>query len=178
MVKFFLQIHFKLYQYIGFKHKFDCLTKDITSYMYVSIPRKMETFSVFTYLYASKINKILIKLVIEVSNVLILCYTYLATYWSVRIQNGSSPQFNNMQSMNITQNLCTKIALEYQIKQSNLYIKATQRNLKYGLYEQFPFIYRLKLYALFINGKNEAVLYRQIFAIYLTSYKLLQISLV
>jgi hypothetical protein len=38
------------------------------------------------------------------------------------------------------------------VTQSNLYIKATQGNLK---------IYRLKLYALFINGKNETALYRQ-----------------
>ena len=29
--------------------------------------------------------------------------------------------------------------------QSNLNIKATERNLKCGLYEQLPFIYRLKL---------------------------------
>jgi hypothetical protein len=28
------------------------------------------------------------------------------------------------------------------------------------------FIYRLKLYALFINGENEAALYRQWFVIY------------
>ena len=35
--------------------------------------------------------------------------------------------------------------------QSNLYIKKTQGNQK---------IYRLKLYALFINGKNKAGLYR------------------
>ena len=28
----------------------------------------------------------------------------------------------------------------------------------FDLYEQLPFIYRLKLYALFINGENEAVL--------------------
>ena len=27
--------------------------------------------------------------------------------------------------------------------------------------ENVPFIYRLKLYALFINGKDETVLYRQ-----------------
>ena len=32
---------------------------------------------------------------------------------------------------------------------------------KYDLYEQLPFKYRLKLYTLFINGKNEAALYRQ-----------------
>ena len=36
---------------------------------------------------------------------------------------------------------------------------------KCGLYEQFPFIYMLKLYALFINGKNEIALYRQWFVI-------------
>jgi hypothetical protein len=29
---------------------------------------------------------------------------------------------------------------------------------KCGLYEQLPFIYRLKLYTLFINGKNETAL--------------------
>ena len=34
---------------------------------------------------------------------------------------------------------------------SNLYIKNTR---KWGLYEQLPFIYRLKLYALFINVKK------------------------
>ena len=45
--------------------------------------------------------------------------------------------------------------------QSNLYIKGTQENLKCALYEQWPFIYKLKLYALFINGKNETALYRQ-----------------
>ena len=32
--------------------------------------------------------------------------------------------------------------------------------------EQLLFIYRLKLYALFINGENEAALYRQWFVIY------------
>jgi hypothetical protein len=31
---------------------------------------------------------------------------------------------------------------------------------KYGLYEQLSFIYRLKLYALFINRKNETALIR------------------
>jgi hypothetical protein len=36
---------------------------------------------------------------------------------------------------------------------------------KCGLYEQLPFIYRLKSYALFINGENEAALYRQWFFI-------------
>ena len=45
---------------------------------------------------------------------------------------------------------------------SKLYIKATR---KCGLYEQLPFIWRLKLYALFINGKNETALYRQWFVI-------------
>jgi hypothetical protein len=37
---------------------------------------------------------------------------------------------------------------------------------KCGHYEQLSFIYRLKLYALFINGGNETVLYRQWFAMY------------
>ena len=48
--------------------------------------------------------------------------------------------------------------------QSNLYINATQckGTLKCCLYEQLPSIYRLKLYTLFINGKNETVLYRQL----------------
>jgi hypothetical protein len=32
---------------------------------------------------------------------------------------------------------------------------------KCALYEHLPFIYRLKLYALFINGGNEAALNRQ-----------------
>jgi hypothetical protein len=41
--------------------------------------------------------------------------------------------------------------------QSNLYIKDTQENL-----ENVPFIYRLKLYELFRNGKNETALYRLI----------------
>jgi hypothetical protein len=31
--------------------------------------------------------------------------------------------------------------------------------------EQLPFIYRLRLYALFINGENENALYRQGFVI-------------
>jgi hypothetical protein len=35
----------------------------------------------------------------------------------------------------------------------------------FGLYEQLSFIYRLKLYALFINGKNKTALYRQWFVI-------------
>jgi hypothetical protein len=48
-----------------------------------------------------------------------------------------------------------------QIIQPNLYIKGTQGNLKCVLYEQLSFIYRFKLYALFINGENEAVLNRQ-----------------
>jgi hypothetical protein len=39
--------------------------------------------------------------------------------------------------------------------QSNMYIKTTQAKgtWKCDLYEQLPFIYRLQLYALFINGK-------------------------
>ena len=45
--------------------------------------------------------------------------------------------------------------------QSNLYIKGTQGNLKMCHFEQLPFIYRLKLYTIFINGKNEAALYGQ-----------------
>jgi hypothetical protein len=45
--------------------------------------------------------------------------------------------------------------------QSNLYIKATQGTYKSGLYDQLPFIYRLKLYAIFINGENDTALYRQ-----------------
>ena len=35
--------------------------------------------------------------------------------------------------------------------QSNLYIKGTGRTCKCVLYEQVPFIYRFKLYALFIK---------------------------
>ena len=42
------------------------------------------------------------------------------------------------------------------------YIKANQENLKICLfYEQLPFIFRLKLYALFIKGKNKAALNKQ-----------------
>jgi hypothetical protein len=37
--------------------------------------------------------------------------------------------------------------------QSNLYLKDTQDNMKMRLYEQLSFIYRLKLYTLFINEK-------------------------
>jgi hypothetical protein len=51
------------------------------------------------------------------------------------------------------------------LKESNLYIKGTQGNLKMSLYEQLPFIYRLILYALFINGENETDLYRQWFVL-------------
>ena len=41
--------------------------------------------------------------------------------------------------------------------QSNMYIiKGIQRNLKMCLYQQLPFIYKIRLYALFINGENEA----------------------
>jgi hypothetical protein len=43
--------------------------------------------------------------------------------------------------------------------QSNQYIKATQGNLKMWPSQQLPFIYRLKLYALIINGENETALY-------------------
>ena len=46
------------------------------------------------------------------------------------------------------------------IIQSNLYIKATQWSWKCGLYQQLLFIYRLKLYALFID--EETALYRLI----------------
>jgi hypothetical protein len=45
--------------------------------------------------------------------------------------------------------------------QLNLYMMGTPGNLKIVHYEQLPFIYRLKLYALFINGKNESHYYRQ-----------------
>ena len=31
---------------------------------------------------------------------------------------------------------------------------ALKETLKFAIYEQLPFIYRLKLYPLFINGKN------------------------
>ena len=50
--------------------------------------------------------------------------------------------------------------------QSNLNIKGTQGNLESVHYEQWPFICRLKLYALFINRKNKATLYRHCFAIW------------
>ena len=44
--------------------------------------------------------------------------------------------------------------------QSNLYIKKPLKGTwKCAHYEQFPFMYRLKLYALFINGKNETSLF-------------------
>ena len=49
--------------------------------------------------------------------------------------------------------------------QSNLYIKATQGNLKMWPLWALSFIYRLKLHALFINGENEPVFYRQWFVI-------------
>ena len=38
---------------------------------------------------------------------------------------------------------------------SNLYIKANKGNFKCGLYEQLPFIHRLKSYALLINGEKK-----------------------
>jgi hypothetical protein len=38
--------------------------------------------------------------------------------------------------------------------------RALQWTWKYALCEQSPFVYRLKLYALLINGKNEAAIYR------------------
>ena len=44
--------------------------------------------------------------------------------------------------------------------------KATRGNMKMWSYEQLPFIYRLNLYVLFINGENETALYRQGFVIY------------
>jgi hypothetical protein len=50
--------------------------------------------------------------------------------------------------------------------QSNLNIKGTQGNLESVHYEQWSFICRLKLYALFMNRKNKATLYRQCFAIW------------
>jgi hypothetical protein len=45
--------------------------------------------------------------------------------------------------------------------QSNLYIKATKGNLKICPLIAVAFIYRIKLYALFKNGKTETVLYRR-----------------
>ena len=51
-------------------------------------------------------------------------------------------------------------------------MKATQWNLKCGLYEQLPFIYKLKLYALFINGKNETALYTHL-TMYIYIYQLM-----
>ena len=43
---------------------------------------------------------------------------------------------------------------EFSAIQSNLFKNDTQGTWKCALYDQLPFIYRLKLYALFINGKN------------------------
>jgi hypothetical protein len=48
----------------------------------------------------------------------------------------------------------------------NLFSRSLKGIWKCGLYEQLSFIYRLKLYALFIDGKNETVLYRQWFVIW------------
>jgi hypothetical protein len=45
--------------------------------------------------------------------------------------------------------------------QSNLYMTGTPGNLKIVHYEQLPFIYRSKVYALFIKGENESPHYRQ-----------------
>jgi hypothetical protein len=42
-----------------------------------------------------------------------------------------------------------------------LYIKATKGNLKICPLIAVAFIYRIKLYALFKNGKTETVLYKQ-----------------
>ena len=54
------------------------------------------------------------------------------------------------------------LTLTYKLEpQSNLYIKDTQGNLKCTLMEKLHYIYRLKLFALFINGKIVAALYRQ-----------------
>jgi hypothetical protein len=54
------------------------------------------------------------------------------------------------------------LTLTYELEpQSSLYIKDTQGNLKCTLMEKLPYIYRLKLFALFINGKIVAALYRQ-----------------
>jgi hypothetical protein len=39
--------------------------------------------------------------------------------------------------------------------------KGHSREPENALYQQLPFIYRLKLYALFINGENKASLYIQ-----------------
>jgi hypothetical protein len=50
--------------------------------------------------------------------------------------------------------------------QSNLYIKATHWHLKMWLFGAIaPLFYRLKLYALFINGENGFARYRQLFVI-------------
>ena len=55
------------------------------------------------------------------------------------------------------------------VKHLNLYTKGNKkikRTWKCVLCDQLPFIYRLKLYALlFINGENEAILYRQWFIV-------------
>jgi len=42
--------------------------------------------------------------------------------------------------------------------QLNMYIMSIQGNYKCVISEQLSFTYRLKLYVLFMNGKNEAVL--------------------
>ena len=47
------------------------------------------------------------------------------------------------------------------VYKGKLFIKATFPGPFSDLYEQLSFIYRLKLYALFINGENETTLYRQ-----------------
>ena len=56
--------------------------------------------------------------------------------------------------------------------QSNMYIiKGIQRNLKMCLYQQLPFIYKIKLYALFINGGKWSCLLKQIWRYHNTIQK-------
>jgi hypothetical protein len=60
------------------------------------------------------------------------------------------------------------LIIELVVIMLSLYIMNVNTSLKYtdviaycGYTNNVPFIYRLKLYALFINGKNETALYRQ-----------------
>jgi len=81
----------------------------------------------------------------------------------------SDPDFisGTHQRENVQFAMTKNISFIYSPVQSNLYIKAThfKETRKCGLYEQLPFIYRLELYALFINGINETSLCRQPFVI-------------
>jgi hypothetical protein len=68
-------------------------------------------------------------------------------------------------NMYVCSNIPTPTHMDITFSSWHSVVRIVKETWHCALYEQLPFIYRLKSYELFTNGKNEASLYRQWFAL-------------